>query len=222
MSLGSAEPLDREYLRASGAWRTAWRPRSSRTTSAGPASAATTATTCSRCPSPRRPCGRPPAKIRDAQDALGRRILLENISSYLEHAGAELTEADFLYAVVEEADCGILLDVNNLYVNARNHGIDPLRYLDRLPAGRVGQMHLAGHEDHGDVVIDTHDHPVADAVWTLYQAALLRLGPVPTLIEWDAKIPAFDVVLAEARRAEAVLAAVSEPPRRVQRERAAA
>ena len=147
-------------------------------------------------------------KIRQVQDALGRRILVENISSYVEFSASALSEGEFLRDVAEKADCGILLDVNNLYVNSRNHGLDPRRFLDRIPAGRVGQMHLAGHEDHGDLVIDTHDHPVADAVWALYEEALRRFGPVPTLIEWDAQIPPFEVVLAEARRAEAVQASV--------------
>jgi uncharacterized protein (UPF0276 family) len=149
------------------------------------------------------------AKIREVQDVLGRRILVENVSSYLEHAGAELSEADFLRAVVEEADCGILLDVNNLYVNARNHGLDPQRYLDAIPAERVGQIHLAGHEDHGGVVIDTHDHPVSNAVWALYREALARFGSVPTLIEWDAKIPPLETVLREARRAERIQRAIA-------------
>lgn len=144
------------------------------------------------------------AKIREVQDFLGRRILVENISSYVEHAASRLSEAEFLSAVVSEADCGILLDVNNLYVNARNHGLDPRRFLARIPGARVGQMHLAGHEDHGDLVIDTHDQPVSDAVWDLYRRAIELFGPVPTLIEWDAEIPALEVVLAEARRAEAM------------------
>jgi uncharacterized protein (UPF0276 family) len=143
-------------------------------------------------------------KIRRAQEALGRRILIENISSYVEFEASAMSEAEFLKAIVEEADCGILLDVNNLYVNARNHGVDAVQFLDRLPAGRVGQMHLAGHEDHGELVIDTHDHPVADAVWALYRSAVERFGAVPTLIEWDAKIPPFEVVLEEADRAEAL------------------
>ena len=144
-------------------------------------------------------------KIRKVQDALGRRILVENISSYVEFRDSALSEAEFLRAVVEGADCGILLDVNNLYVNARNHGLDARRFLSRIPAERVGQIHLAGHEDHGDLVIDTHDHPVADPVWELYRAALERCGPVPTLIEWDAEIPDFEVVQEEARRAESIL-----------------
>lgn len=144
-------------------------------------------------------------KIRHAQEFLGRRILVENISSYLEYREATLSEAQFVRAVVEEADCGILLDVNNLYVNARNHGLDPWRYLDSLPGERVAQIHLAGHEDHGDFVIDTHDHPVRAAVWELYRGAIARFGPVPTLIEWDADIPPFEVLLGETRRADEIL-----------------
>jgi len=144
------------------------------------------------------------AKIRRVQEALGRRILIENVSSYVAFADATLEEAAFLSAVAEEADCHVLLDVNNVYVNARNHGFNPFAYLDRVPAGRVRQIHLAGHEDQGDVVIDTHDHPVRDEVWELYRRAIARFGAVPALIEWDARIPPFDVVLAEARRADAV------------------
>jgi len=147
-------------------------------------------------------------KIAEAQEFLGRRILVENISSYLEFPGSGMTEGDFLAEVVERADCGILLDVNNLYVNARNHGLDPRRFLDRIPAERVTQIHLAGHEDHGDFVIDTHDHPVTDPVWSLYRDALERCGRVPTLIEWDANVPGLEVLLAEARRAEAIQASL--------------
>jgi hypothetical protein len=146
-------------------------------------------------------------KVREVQETLGRQILLENISSYVEFTASRLSEVDFVTAVVEEADCSILLDVNNLYVNSRNHGLDPWHYLDRLPPERVRQIHLAGHEDHGDVVIDTHDHPVRDEVWRLYRRAVERFGNVPTLIEWDADIPELEVVLAEARRAESFQAA---------------
>jgi uncharacterized protein (UPF0276 family) len=141
-------------------------------------------------------------KIRRVQEAVGRRILIENVSSYLTFADSTLEEAAFLSAVAEEADCHILLDVNNVYVNSRNHGFDAVAYLDAVPAERVRQIHLAGHEDLGDVVIDTHDHPVRDEVWELYRHAARRFGDVPALIEWDAKIPPFEVVLAEARRAE--------------------
>lgn len=143
--------------------------------------------------------------IRQVQDALGRRILVENISTYLEFAHSEMTEWEFVAAVIEEADCHLLLDVNNLYVNARNHGIDPRRYLDGIPRDRVRQFHLAGHEDNGDVVIDTHDHPVREEVWALYEMAVERFGPQPTLIERDAHIPEFPVLQEEAHRAQLVL-----------------
>jgi len=144
------------------------------------------------------------ARIRRVQDRLGRRIAIENVSSYLSHRDDELTEWEFLDAVAAEADCGILLDVNNVFVSAHNHGFDALRYIDAVPAERVFQIHLAGHSRHGDLLIDTHDHPVCDEVWTLYAHALRRVGAVSTLIEWDANIPAFDRLEAEALRASAV------------------
>jgi uncharacterized protein (UPF0276 family) len=148
------------------------------------------------------------AKVREVQDVLGRRILLENISTYVAFTDSTLPEADFLVAVLEEADCGLLLDVNNLYVNARNHGIDPLDALDLIPPKRVHQMHLAGHEDHGTLVIDTHDAPVADAVWSLYAEAIERFGPVPTILERDGKIPPLAELLGEASRASSLVRAV--------------
>jgi uncharacterized protein (UPF0276 family) len=147
------------------------------------------------------------AKVRQVQDALGRRILLENVSSYVAFRASEMAEWEFVSAVAEEADCHLLLDVNNVYVNARNHGFDPLRYLDGLPAGRVRQFHLAGHEDHGALIIDTHDAPVCDPVWELFRRAVARFGPRPALIERDANIPALDELIAEARRASTVLEA---------------
>ena len=145
------------------------------------------------------------ARIRQVQDALGRVILVENISTYLEFAGTAMKEWEFVAAVAGEADCGVLLDVNNIYVNSRNHGFDPVAYLEGIPAGRVRQFHLAGHDDHGDVVIDTHDHPVPDPVWTLFREALRRFGPRPTLIERDDNIPAFAVLQEEARRAATLM-----------------
>lgn len=139
------------------------------------------------------------------QEALGRRILLENISTYIELNHSQMSEWDFTRAILEEADCHLLLDVNNVYVNARNHGIDPHLYLEGIPADRVRQFHLAGHEDHGDFVIDTHDHPVCDEVWALYRKAVERFGPQPTLIERDAHIPEFPVLQREAQRAQFIL-----------------
>ncbi len=150
------------------------------------------------------------AKVRQVQDALGRPILLENISSYLEYRESEMAEWEFVAAVALEADCFLLLDVNNVYVNARNHGFDPFRYLEGLPAGRVRQFHLAGHEDHEGFVIDTHDSPICDPVWALFERAVERFGPQPALIERDANVPPIEELLAEARRAEAVLEASKE------------
>lgn len=143
-------------------------------------------------------------RVQRVQDLLGRQILLENPSSYLEFEASEIPEADFLAAVAERADCGVLLDVNNVYVSARNHGFDPLRYLDTIPVDRVGQMHLAGHQDRGTIVIDTHEGHVADPVWDLYRAAVKRFGEVPTLIEWDEGVPDLDTLLAESRLAQRI------------------
>jgi hypothetical protein len=136
-------------------------------------------------------------RVRVVQDVLGAPILLENASSYVEFGASEMTEWEFLARVTEEADCQILLDVNNVYVSSRNHGFNPIEYIDALPRDRVRQIHLAGHTDNGDHVIDTHDAPVAPAVWALYGRALERFGPVPTMIERDDNIPALDELLAE-------------------------
>jgi len=129
------------------------------------------------------------ARVRTVQDILGRRILLENVSSYVSFRDSRMTEWDFLRTVAEEADCLILLDVNNIYVSSINHEFDPHSYLAAIPVERVQQMHLAGHQNHGDYLIDTHDHPVPDPVWALYAAAVRRFGPVSTMIERDANIP---------------------------------
>ena len=117
-----------------------------------------------------------------------------------------MPEWEFLAAVAERADCGILLDVNNVLVSARNHGFSPADYVDALPTARVGQFHLAGHQDHGTHLLDTHDHPVPDAVWALYARVWERCGPVATLLEWDAQIPAFADLVAELAKAKAVRA----------------
>src|SRR5277367_3788222 len=123
------------------------------------------------------------ARIRQVQDRLGRRILMENVSSYLTYSISSMPEWVFVSAVAEEADCGILLDVNNIYVNAINHGFSPREYLSGIPRERVGQIHLAGHSSSGDLLIDTHDHPVPTPVWRLYREAVRRFGRVSTLVE---------------------------------------
>jgi uncharacterized protein (UPF0276 family) len=144
------------------------------------------------------------------QERLGRQILLENVSSYLTYTHSTLTEWEFLGAVAERADCGLLLDVNNVYVSATNHGFGADAYLAGLPAGRVGQIHLAGHTDMGTHLLDTHDGPVIDPVWDIYREAVRRFGRVSTLVEWDDHVPELDGVCAEAERARAVEARVRE------------
>lgn len=141
------------------------------------------------------------AKIRMVRDFLEVPICVENVSSYMEFHESEMTEWEFLTEVVERADCGVLLDVNNIYVSSRNHGFDPLTYLDAVPAHRVGQIHLAGHSKFERYILDTHDHPVIDPVWKLYTHAIRRCGVTATLLEWDDKIPTFDEVHAEALKA---------------------
>lgn len=140
-------------------------------------------------------------RIREVQDFLGCRILVENVSSYMTYAHSRLTEWEFLAAIADEADCGILLDINNIFVNAFNHRFDARRYIDAMSPERVVQFHLAGHADHGTYLLDTHDHPVRPEVWELYEYAVRRLGAVSTLIEWDDNIPEFAVLTAAAAEA---------------------
>jgi uncharacterized protein (UPF0276 family) len=155
------------------------------------------------------------ARIAEVQDRLQRAILLENVSSYFEYAGAAMPEWEFLAEVARRSGCGILLDVNNIHVSAHNHGFDALAYLRGIPRGAVEEIHLAGHArkrvDGGELLIDTHGAPVADAVWTLYRAALKRFGAVPTLIEWDTDLPPLRTLLAEAYTAESMLAEIARP-----------
>lgn len=143
-------------------------------------------------------------RIKGVQDALGRPFAVENVSSYLTYRASEMTEWEFLATLAERADCGLLLDVNNVFVSACNHGFDPIEYLDAVPADRVVQIHLAGHTLRPEGYrLDTHDGPVIDEVAALYRHALRRTGPVSTLIEWDAKIPTFAELSDEAARVRA-------------------
>lgn len=148
--------------------------------------------------------------VRRVQDILGRRILLENVSSYLAFNDDTMSEWEFVSAVAEQSDSLLLLDVNNVYVSSVNHAFDPEAYLRALPAGRVQQMHLAGHSVQEGIIIDTHDHPVADPVWSLYASALRRFGPVATMIERDDRIPPLAELRAELGQARAIAAAVFE------------
>ena len=155
------------------------------------------------------------AHVRQVQDLLGERILLENVSSYLEFTDSVMPEWEFLRAVAEEADCLLLLDVNNVYVSSVNHGFDPREYLRRLPAARIQQIHLAGHSDHGNYIVDTHDHPVCDAVWALYRDACLRFGDVAAMIERDDHIPPLAELIAELDQARGIAAEAARVARAV-------
>lgn len=154
--------------------------------------------------------GRVCAHINQVQDAIWRPLLLENPSTYLAFAESTMSETEFIRRVAERTGCGLLLDINNVFVSATNHGFSALDYLSDFPLSRVGEIHLAGHaeqrDDEGDLLlIDSHDGPVTDAVWKLYEIVITRCGPVPTLVEWDSKIPDWPVLKAEAAAAQAIL-----------------
>jgi uncharacterized protein (UPF0276 family) len=154
------------------------------------------------------------ARVGQVQDDLGRRLALENVSTYLALASSELAEWEFLDEVARRADCRILLDVNNVHVNACNHGFSAERYVDGVSRERVVQFHLAGHLDMGSYLLDDHGSAVSPAVWALYERAVARFGPVPTIVEWDEDVPALDVLVSEAdkaRRAQARLLSSAEP-----------
>jgi uncharacterized protein (UPF0276 family) len=206
LSLGGADPLDRDYLGAiatlANTIEPAWISEHLAWTSVGgrhhhellplPFNEETVRTLA--------------AHIREAQEILGRPILVENSVGYLSFECSDLSEAEFVGAVLEEADCLLLLDVNNVYVNACNHGFDADVYLAMIPPARVRQIHLAGHDERLGTLIDTHGSPVAQPVWRLYEQALRLFGDVPTCIEWDNDIPAFDVIFEQVEAARAIRA----------------
>ncbi|MEK6550092.1 MAG: DUF692 domain-containing protein [Pseudomonadota bacterium] len=149
------------------------------------------------------------SRIREAQDFIGRRLLIENLSSYVQYRHSTIPEWEFLAALVKLADCDILLDVNNIYVSSRNHNYDPHAYLAAMPRERVREIHLAGHSvrefPEGAFLIDTHNAPVCEDVWALYRETIGRLGARPTLIEWDSELPALSVLVDEADRADRIM-----------------
>jgi uncharacterized protein (UPF0276 family) len=151
------------------------------------------------------------SRVQQVQERIGRQLLLENPSSYVAFKDSTMTEWEFLAELSGRSGCGILLDVNNVYVSARNFGFDPLEYLRGIPAGRVGYFHLAGHSDKGKYLLDSHDHAVPAAVWDLYREALRRFGRVPSLVEWDDAIPPLEEVVAGSRRAAEIEAEVLAP-----------
>ena len=148
--------------------------------------------------------------VDEMQNAIGRQILLENPSTYVLFAESSMSETDFIGEIARRTGCGLLLDINNVFVSATNHGFSALEYLRDFPLSQVGEIHLAGHaeqeDDEGELLlIDSHDGPVADAVWQLYEIVIARCGPIPTLIEWDSKIPDWPVLRAEALAVQAIL-----------------
>jgi uncharacterized protein (UPF0276 family) len=147
-------------------------------------------------------------QVREAQDFLGRQLLIENVSTYVRFGHSHLTEWDFLGAVVAESGCGLLLDVNNVFVSARNLGLDAHAFIAGLPSAAVQEIHLAGHARNGEVLIDDHGSRVCTEVWELYASALARFGAVPTLIEWDTNIPPLATLVEEAQRADQLLGGV--------------
>ena len=147
-------------------------------------------------------------QVAEAQDFLGMRLLIENVSAYVAYEHSHLHEWEFLAAVAASAGCGLLLDVNNVYVSSRNLGLDAHAFIDGIPVGSVGEIHLAGHARNGDVLIDDHGSQVCEEVWELYGRAIHRFGAVPTLIEWDTNVPALATLVAESRRADQMLGEV--------------
>jgi len=143
-------------------------------------------------------------KIQKVQDYLQREIMIENVSTYLEFQDSEMTEWEFLDQVVKKSGCGLLCDINNIYVSCFNHGLNPMDYLKTVPFDRVFEVHLAGPSEQGQYLVDTHDHPVKDEVWNLYSEFIKLAGPRPTLIEWDDNIPEFSVLMEEVEKAERI------------------
>jgi hypothetical protein len=210
MSIGSIDPLDRDYLRELAALAervdAVWLGDHVCWTGVG----GVNGHDLLPLPYTEEALAHVAARVRMVQDLLGRPLVLENPSTYAELCASTMSEVEFLGRLAEDADCALLLDVNNVYVSARNHGFDPHAYLRAVPHDRVVQIHLAGHTDHGTHCVDTHTGHVAPAVWELYEEALRLGGPTATLIEWDADVPPLEVLLAEAeearRRAAAALA----------------
>jgi uncharacterized protein len=204
LSIGSTAPLNREYLRQVKALAARVEPEWVSDHLCWTGVAGRNTHDLLPLPYTREAVDHVVARVRTVQDVLERRILLENVSSYVAFRDSPLTEWGFLAEIAARADCLILLDVNNIYVSSVNHEFDPLEYLAGVPPARVQQIHLAGHEDHGDYLVDTHDHPVRDAVWELYASAVRRLGPVSTMIERDDHIPPLAELCAELGQARTV------------------
>lgn len=201
LSIGSSDPLDREYLRELRELRDRVGARWISDHLCWTGVAGKNTHDLLPMPYTEQALAHVASRTREVQDFLGAPLALENPSTYAEFAGNSMSESEFLGRLAEQADCALLLDVNNVYVSSRNHGFDPLAYFDAIPFDRVVQLHVAGHTDHGTHIIDSHIGPVIEPVWHLLAEAHRRAAGVPILLEWDAEIPSFEETHAEALRA---------------------
>ncbi|HSN17861.1 MAG TPA: DUF692 domain-containing protein [Gammaproteobacteria bacterium] len=210
LSIGSGDPLDREYLKRLKSLAARVEPRWISDHLCWTGVAGKNLHDLMPLPYTEEAVQHVAARVREVQDFLGRQILLENVSSYVTYTQSAMTEWQFLSAIAETADCLILLDINNIYVSSHNHDFDPRDYLRAIEPSRVRQFHLAGHTNNGNIIIDTHDHPIIGGVWDLYAEALRIFGPVSTMIERDAHIPPLPELLAELDQARSIAASILE------------
>ena len=206
LSLGSAGPLDREHLARLAALVRRFEPLLVSEHLSWSSAGGRHANDLLPLPYTREALDNVVSNIGAAQEALGREILVENVSSYLAFAGADMTEWEFVAEAARRSGCRVLLDVNNIHVNAFNHGFEAHRYLEAIPRGAVAEIHVAGHEARDGLLVDTHGARACEEVWDLYARAVGRFGAQPTLIEWDTDIPALDVLLDEASTAAEIAA----------------
>lgn len=210
LSIGGAQPLDRAHLRRLQVLCDRYRPASFSEHLAWSSHGEVFLNDLLPLPYTAETRDRIVAHINLVQETLGRQMLLENPSTYVQFEKSTIAETDFLDQIARRTGCGLLLDVNNVFVSARNHGADPARYLADFPLDHVGEIHLGGHDEQADdsgapLLIDAHGTPVADPVWALYADVIARTGPLPTLIEWDNDVPAWPDLAAEARAAKIIL-----------------
>jgi uncharacterized protein (UPF0276 family) len=206
LSLGAVDPLNEEYLDALAALAGEIEPAMISDHLCWGSHGGQYAHDLLPLPFTEEALGHVAGRVLRVQDKLRRPILVENVSSYVAFTQSTMAEWEFLTALAERTDCGLLLDVNNVYVSAHNHGFDARAFIDAIPVGRVGQFHLAGHSRLGELLLDTHDHPVRDEVWELYQHAVARFGDLPALVEWDDKVPSLARVVEESLRAKVAAA----------------
>ena len=210
MSIGSADPLDLEYLKELKALVDRVEPVWMSDHLCWTGIATRNMHDLLPLPYTREAVNHVAGRISQVQEYLGRQILIENVSSYVNFEQSEMTEWEFLREIAERADCLLLFDVNNVYVSGFNHGFDPREYIDALPSQRIQQIHLAGHTNCGTHIIDTHDAAIIDEVWKLYSYTIEAFGPISTMIERDDHIPDLDVLVAELDQARALAAQVTQ------------